>query len=238
MWDVLFDATVSQVFLTPFQDAPLDLDSNMSLFVQNRYQHHEIRLKELSSFTKLELFEHICSSWYLHRGHICRGISWDSQYCDPRFLLTVGVAIGGVTLSRIFATLSSDYHHFRGGLPDLLLWRTKTLPRTVASEEELLLFSPARLAVRGYQEYMEDVNADVQKLRTLLFRGVELEGKFVEVKGPRDSLMTRQEAWLQVLAEAATDSGSCCGVEVCHVQEKSWLKDMSGEKRGGKKQRA
>jgi hypothetical protein len=37
--------------------------------------------------------------------------------------------------------------------------------------------------------------------------------------------MARQEAWLQVIGEAANDSRSSCAVEVCHVEERKWLED-------------
>ena len=51
---------------------------------------------------------------------------------------------------------------------------------------------------------------------------LKLEARFVEVKGPRDTLMARQEAWLQVIGEAAANVNSTCGVEVCHVEERTW----------------
>ena len=39
----------------------------------------------------------------------------------------------------MFATLSGDYHHFAGGLPDLLLWRIKVSPTSLSTASSTAL---------------------------------------------------------------------------------------------------
>ena len=266
MFDLLFDSTVPNVFLTPFQNAPLDLTDSRSSFIQNRQEKHDARLNEIYHLTDLELFHHIRSSWYDHFGIACRGVNWSSRFCDPRYLLTMGCALGGVTLSRMFATLSGDYHHFAGGLPDLLLWRIKVSPTSLSTASStasstsssttsstiLSAISPttsstvsdfsdvamieldlkkSNIAINDYHEHMEQVNIDVGILETMLTNGLVLEAKFVEVKGPRDTLMARQEAWLQVIHSASMEEKSTTTVEVCHVEEKTWSEKKKTKKK-------
>ena len=63
--------------------------------------------------------------------------------------------------------LAQDHKHWRGGMPDLVLWRTDPEPAAM----------------------------------------------LVEVKGPRDSLMEKQRAWLMEC--------EACGVrcEICRIRE-------------------
>ena len=223
-------------------------------------------MNEIYHLTDLELFQHIRSSWYDHFGVACRGVNWSSRFCDPRYLLTMGCALGGVTLSRMFATLSGDYHHFAGGLPDLLLWRIKVSPTSLptasstsssttsstTSSTILSAISPttsstvsnfsdvamieldlkkSNIAINDYHEDMTHVNSDVAILETMLTNGLVLEAKFVEVKGPRDTLMARQEAWLQVIHAASMEEKSTTTVEVCHVEEKTWSEKKKTKKK-------
>jgi len=78
----------------------------------------------------------------------------------------IAEGIGGAGMVRIFRLLCFDFSYWRGGFPDLLLWRS----------------SPPNV-------------------------------KFIEVKGPRDSLSARQRAWMQELLAASLDAS------VCHVLE-------------------
>ena len=75
-------------------------------------------------------------------------------------------------------------------------------------------------------------NADFDAIQeALLSKSGTLLSKFVEVKGPRDTLMARQVAWLQILVKATSTKKSPCCVEVCHVEEKSWASASSSERR-------
>ena len=61
----------------------------------------------------------------------------------------------------------------------------------------------------------------------LLCQPSVLQSKFVEVKGPRDTLMARQVAWLHILVKATAQTESICSVEVCHVEERAWASAKS-----------
>lgn len=233
LWsDVVFCPSVPGAFLTHFQDSPLDLDT-AGAFSFNRRDQLRRALQEISMLPPCALIRRVRQSWCQNYGKSCRGVNW---WVDLRLLATCAAAIGGQVLSEIFRTLADDYHHFCGGLPDLFLWRwNKSNSNSIDGlpGEASKLFEPSRICVG--QEKQSSVNveasaspfsmyaADLDAMEaTIREHPHGLQSKFVEVKGPRDTLMARQEIWLQTLFEATKSKGCPCSVEICHVQEKSW----------------
>ncbi|GBF88189.1 fanconi-associated nuclease [Raphidocelis subcapitata] len=115
MWDILF-SDVPGVFQTPFQSAPLDLDTDA--FFPARRAAIEARLQEVALDGAADL---ISGCWEANRGALCRGVSWSRL--SLRELLEIAECVGGVGLSVVLRLMAEDHGGSSGGLPDLLLWR-------------------------------------------------------------------------------------------------------------------
>jgi hypothetical protein len=151
MWPALFDNSVPDVFQTPFQTAPLDLDCASSLlsfeefsrrpsdsgtdrmenpttlcgFYASRRGLIESLLLDLqSTVCPAVMAKKVLMAWEEHKGTMVRGFDWRPNRHSPLALLqAVAVCVGGKALSGIFRALSVDYRHFSGGMPDLILFR-------------------------------------------------------------------------------------------------------------------
>eukprot|EP00124_Ichthyophonus_hoferi_P001287 Ihof_evm3s63 gene=Ihof_evmTU3s63 len=127
-WDIIF-ASIPDVFLTPFQDSPLDLYSDD--FFRSRRNIVVERLSfigECSDDTLRDLLE---SMWKQHYGDMAVGINWDLMPLQS--WKSVAVCIGGKVLQAVFEVLCRDYRHWCAGLPDLTLW-SETECRVVFAE--------------------------------------------------------------------------------------------------------
>jgi hypothetical protein len=252
LWDdVIFLPGISGTFLTPFQSGPLDLDCARH-FSSNREAQLAAALGRISRESQHGLAKRVRESWFQNRGKICRGVNW---YTDPRLLVVCAASVGGPVLAEIFGALASDFHHFSGGLPDLFLWRWKDQDETRdgdgsvdGPEIDPTLFASSR--IRGQQQdgqpntsgevmHLDSVyHADLDAIEAaLLCKPGTLQSKIVEVKGPRDTLMARQVAWLQILVKATAVNKNLCSVEVCHVEEKSWASAKKSKKKTTKKKK-
>ena len=161
MWDVIF-SPVPGAFHHPFQTKPLDLDSDF--FYAARREMVDARVAEIERGGWSKLLEATWAREY-PRKTLCVGLSWDRYGLDQ--LQTISRCLGSRGLAAIVRLLAQDHKHWRGGMPDLVLWRTDPEPAAM----------------------------------------------LVEVKGPRDSLMEKQRAWLMEF--------EACGVrcEVCRIRE-------------------
>ncbi|KAJ1653903.1 hypothetical protein IWQ61_006071 [Dispira simplex] len=113
-WDILF-APVSGVFETPFQTAPLDL--NTDAFYPDR---QSVIVGHLATVEKdFEGILDIVDKRERPRATQCIGVDWNIARDD---LLAMARGIGGKALAGICHTLARDYRHNRSGLPDLCLW--------------------------------------------------------------------------------------------------------------------
>eukprot|EP01027_Heterolobosea_sp_BB2_P019476 GEZU01027349.1.p1 GENE.GEZU01027349.1~~GEZU01027349.1.p1 ORF type:complete len:556 (-),score=130.14 GEZU01027349.1:166-1833(-) len=181
-WDILFCDSVPYVFQTPYQDAPLDL--NTDAFYSSRKDMIEAQLEfirnntnnanvpkdgntEASEAAGQARVEESGVSRFLarifeeHYGQSCVGVDWNRISLPA--LQMIAACVGGPTLAAICRVLAEDYKHYASGMPDLLLW-----------------------------------NAETRK------------AKFVEVKGPRDRLSDKQRIWIDLLlTEAAADVEVC-----------------------------
>ncbi|KAG6543623.1 hypothetical protein Mapa_014986 [Marchantia paleacea] len=220
MWDVLF-AEVPDVFQNPFQTAPLDL--NTDLFYPSRQDLIESRLAAIAGGNTESI---VTQSWNKNFGTMCSGVNWERHSLAE--LLTIATCIGGSGLSHICRLLAEDHAGWRGGMPDLLLWRTNVNASSDCSKcpncgclvsDVSLLNKPIDaisckdlcLGEEGCKYLTEDL---VLSTRNSAVRG---EAKLVEVKGPRDRLSEQQMAWIWILMNGGLS------VEVCKVLEE--LKD-------------
>ena len=104
------------MFQSPFQSAPLDLDTDA--FFPARASAIEARLQEIALGKAADL---IAGSWEAHYGELCRGVSWGRLSLAN--LLDIADCVGGVGRSVVFRLMAEDHSGCSGGLPDLLLWR-------------------------------------------------------------------------------------------------------------------
>lgn len=122
MWPVLFDPEVPDAFRTPFQTAPLDLDTE---------HFYPVRAGAIKN--RLDLFHQddrggsavnavLAATWKAHQGTLCRGVNWDRWTLEE--LQTIVECVGGRGLAAVCELFAKDHAGWQGGLPDLLLWHS------------------------------------------------------------------------------------------------------------------
>lgn len=142
MWPILF-GDKPDVFVSPYQDGPLDL--GYPSFIQTRYDSHiensfvvakdnnipfksrkeEVfnRLLVIEEWSISEIITEIGSVYRQHYKRSCRGLSWGFPL---NVLQLVAVCVGNKGLAAICKALAVNYKHFSAGAPDLLLIRITT----------------------------------------------------------------------------------------------------------------
>lgn len=134
MWDVLFtcpccptaDAGCSggaaaagcSVFITPFQDAPLDLGHRS--FFRSRRARILARIAQITAFSTQEMIAELGSVYRNQYGESCRGVHWGITL---RLLQLMAVCMGSAAVAAVCRALAVNYKHFTGGAPDLMLVR-------------------------------------------------------------------------------------------------------------------
>ncbi|KAL3700576.1 hypothetical protein R1sor_018598 [Riccia sorocarpa] len=208
MWDVLF-AEVPDVFQSPFQTAPLDL--NTELFYPSRQELIETRLAEIA---RGNVEKHITQTWNQNYGTMCNGVNWERHSLAQ--LLVIARCVGSTGLSHVCRLLAEDHAGWRGGMPDLLLWKTTSVD--ASSDSSLCPDCGCSSLGKGVEIVSSDESCtSAQGTRTegILSdrKSVRWEAKLVEVKGPRDHLSDQQMAWIWILMNGGLS------VEVCKVVE-------------------
>ncbi|KAJ3328166.1 Fanconi-associated nuclease 1 [Blyttiomyces sp. JEL0837] len=120
-WDILFDDSIAGVFVSPFQDHPLDLTTEF--FFKARQGRILERLRELEEGKHLEIIERVDMR---ERPFLtqCRGVNW--KRFTTTEILEIADCFGGHALSRICEGFSRSYWAHSGGVPDLCVWRMDT----------------------------------------------------------------------------------------------------------------
>ncbi|XP_062521546.1 fanconi-associated nuclease 1-like isoform X2 [Corticium candelabrum] len=111
LWDVIFASGVPDVFRTKYQASPLDFDTDH--FYESRKDLIEKRLATMSNANNDDLCDMIAGTWNTHYGQMCMGMNWN-------------LFPGQLRDAQICGRLAKDYHHCRGGVPDLTLWSPTT----------------------------------------------------------------------------------------------------------------
>ncbi|XP_077174451.1 fanconi-associated nuclease 1 [Paroedura picta] len=122
MWDVVFADGVPDVFRTPYQSYPLDLYTDS--FYENRKEAIEARLQLLHAASPETLSEWIGQVWDAQRGKATALVTWE-RFSSLEQAQDLARCFGGPFLSGVCRQLSRDLRHCRGGLPDLVVWRTE-----------------------------------------------------------------------------------------------------------------
>lgn len=142
MWDVLFSCPICSnkskdngssscsmnttstnaycVFVTPFQDAPLDLGHRS--FYRTRRVAIQNRIAQIASLSTQQMITALGEVYRKHYGENCRGVQWSVSL---PLLQLMAVCMGNVTVARVCNALSVNYKHFTGGAPDLMLIRVQ-----------------------------------------------------------------------------------------------------------------
>ena len=200
-WDIIFDGQVGNgVFVTSYQDAPLDIDTPS--FLERRKASIMRRLQYIAGMEEQEVSAFICARYIKHYGCVCRGMSW---HYPVSFLQLIACGLGTRVLSHVCYALCANHKHLNGGLPDLLLWRV-LLPHSARALQR-------HEGKRCYLTPIEERSNLFPDLGWSLPEGSIVQAKLVEVKGPRDRLSDKQNAWLNIFASAGAD------VEVCYIEE-------------------
>ncbi|XP_054693385.1 fanconi-associated nuclease 1 [Grus americana] len=123
MWDIIFMDDIPDVFRNSYQTFPLDLYTDS--FYENRRDVIEARLQQLHMASSETLAKWIADIWTTQEGKASALISW-GRFISLQQVQSLVSCLGGVFLSGVFRRLSKDLRHCRGGLPDLVVWRTHT----------------------------------------------------------------------------------------------------------------
>uniref|UniRef100_A0A7S3HLV0 Fanconi-associated nuclease n=1 Tax=Spumella elongata TaxID=89044 RepID=A0A7S3HLV0_9STRA len=121
------------VFVTPFQDAPLDLGHRS--FYRTRRVAIQKRIAQIASFSTPQLIAELGVVYRKHYGENCRGVHWGVTL---PLLQLMAVCMGSATVAAVCNALSVNYKHFTGGAPDLMLVRVQrriVRTDTVTSDE-------------------------------------------------------------------------------------------------------
>eukprot|EP01133_Synstelium_polycarpum_P019855 gene19855-23785_t len=118
-WDIIFSSDVPHVFLSPFQDAPLDFGMDEFYLQRKELMDNRIEfLKASDCKTRQSLLE---DTWNSNHGCNVRGVNWDKWTLEQ--LCELSKALGGGLLGFSAKLLAEDYGCFSRGMPDLLLWK-------------------------------------------------------------------------------------------------------------------
>ncbi|NXJ62699.1 FAN1 nuclease, partial [Rostratula benghalensis] len=123
MWDIIYMDDIPDVFRNSYQTFPLDLYTDS--FYENRRDVIEARLQQLHEASSETLAELIADVWTAQEGKAAALVTW-GRFISLQQVQSLVSCLGGMFLSGVFRRLSKDLRHCRGGLPDLVVWRTHT----------------------------------------------------------------------------------------------------------------
>ncbi|KFW65399.1 Fanconi-associated nuclease 1, partial [Pygoscelis adeliae] len=123
MWDIIFMDDIPDVFRNSYQTFPLDLYTDS--FYENRRDVIEARLQQIHTASSETLAKLIADIWTTQEGKAAALVSW-GRFVSLQQVQSLVSCLGGMFLSGVFRQLSKDLRHCRGGLPDLVVWRTHT----------------------------------------------------------------------------------------------------------------
>ncbi|NXR72112.1 FAN1 nuclease, partial [Pycnonotus jocosus] len=121
MWDIIFMDDIPDVFRNSYQTCPLDLYTDS--FYENRRAVIEARLQQLHAASSETLAKLVADVWTTQEGKAAALVNWE-RFVSLQQVQSLVSCLGGTFLSGVFRRLSRDLRHCRGGLPDLLVWRS------------------------------------------------------------------------------------------------------------------
>jgi len=203
--DELFDSSVEGVFMSGYQDAPLDLGTEA--FLPLRTEALNKRLGTIASLRPDALATEVRSRFRALHGTRIRGVRWD-RYSGPE---------GQLVLAGSGEAAAEDEPKRRRGLV------LGPGGGSGASSSALDLGAAAgaiggQALAAALRLLCVDYNSAGLPDLLLWSWGDEEDGpsrraRFVEVKSERDALSRRQRMWLSVLRGAGAEA------EVCHIRD-------------------
>uniref|UniRef100_A0A803V0I6 Fanconi-associated nuclease n=1 Tax=Ficedula albicollis TaxID=59894 RepID=A0A803V0I6_FICAL len=121
MWDIIFMDDIPDVFRTSYQTFPLDLYTDS--FYENRRAVIEARLQQLHTASSETLAKLVADVWTTQEGKAAALVNW-GRFISLQQVQSLVSCLGGAFLSGVFRRFARDLRHCRGGLPDLLVWRS------------------------------------------------------------------------------------------------------------------
>ncbi|XP_066184658.1 fanconi-associated nuclease 1 isoform X2 [Sylvia atricapilla] len=121
MWDIIFMDDIPDVFRNSYQTSPLDLYTDS--FYENRRAVIEARLQQLHTASSETLAKLVAEVWTTQEGKAAALVNW-GRFISLQQVQSLVSCLGGAFLSGVFRRLCRDLRHCRGGLPDLLVWRS------------------------------------------------------------------------------------------------------------------
>ncbi|NWY69471.1 FAN1 nuclease, partial [Erithacus rubecula] len=121
MWDIIFMDDIPDVFRTSYQTFPLDLYTDS--FYENRRAVIEARLQQIHTASSETLAKLVADVWTTQEGKAAALVNW-GRFVSLQQVQSLVSCLGGAFLSGVLRRLSRDLRHCRGGLPDLLVWRS------------------------------------------------------------------------------------------------------------------
>ncbi|NWW76853.1 FAN1 nuclease, partial [Climacteris rufus] len=123
MWDIIFKDDIPDVFRNSYQTCPLDLYTDS--FYENRRAVIEARLQQLQAASSETLAKMVTDVWTAQEGKAAALVNW-GRFISLQQVQSLVSCLGGAFLSGVFRRLCRDLRHCRGGLPDLLVWRSRS----------------------------------------------------------------------------------------------------------------
>lgn len=120
-YDILFEISVPNTFITEIQTYPLDLFSID--FFTNRFEHITERLNNIKTNWNVDS---LC--WHFSntlRKNSARILNLTNFKFDEDSFVVILKCIGQRVLGAVFERLAKDYKQFNSGMPDLFLWNTE-----------------------------------------------------------------------------------------------------------------
>lgn len=121
-WDIIYHSDVADVFLSPFQAVPLDLDTLD--FYESRRECIDERLDCLRDSSSEQLLERIARAWNANHGQTSSLVSWD-RFRDLEHVDGLVRCVSPPVLAAISQRLLVNYRQYRSGFPDLIVWNPR-----------------------------------------------------------------------------------------------------------------
>ncbi|KAF4455145.1 Fanconi-associated nuclease 1 like protein [Fusarium austroafricanum] len=126
-YDILF-IYIPNVFQTAYQTCPLDLHTDA--FYPSRASEINHRLVDIANGEAPRLIREVWEREHEKRTSVV-GLNWDFEIDD---LVELVGCFEGSALAAVCKVMAQEYRQRGGGIPDLILWRTKDTSRDQPSE--------------------------------------------------------------------------------------------------------
>lgn len=194
-WDLLFDERAPHAESnSAFVELPRAASDGTWLMHKETRQAIEERLANILDESSGHAFVAQCLESAWPKANVChaRGVNLSRLSLDETKQVFAGMSLR--TIAMICALFAENYKAWNGGLPDLMLWRV----------------APAKTAkpVIGVNNPSETQGLSSSSSHA----DKTMETRFIEVKGPGDSLSERQKAWIDKLTQVGAN------ITVCNVK--------------------